>query len=82
MLPNDERYYVSRTQVEVLVNFAMTDFASQSQGKTRPKNPTDLNNLRSHQSYYTALLRSATAEGTLILQGFNSSRLQAVVRVC
>ena len=69
MLPSDEKVYVSRTQVEVLVNFAMTDFASQ--GKTRPQNPSDLNNLKTHQSYYTALSRSATAEGTLILQGFD-----------
>ena len=73
MLPNDEKYYVARTQVEVLVNFAMTDFASQ--GKTRPYNVSDLNNLRSHQSYYTALSRSATAEGTLILQGFNPRQI-------
>ena len=73
MLPNDEKYYISRTQVEVLVNFAMTDFASQ--GKTRPDNPSDLNNLRSHQSYYTALSRSATAEGTLILQGFDPKQI-------
>jgi hypothetical protein len=58
-----------RTQVEVLINFAMTDFASQ--GKTRPWNVADPNNLRSHQSYYTALSRSATSEGTLILQGFD-----------
>ncbi len=27
MLPNDEKYLIARTQVEVLVNFAMTDFA-------------------------------------------------------
>ena len=73
MLPNDEKYYINRSQVEVLVNFAMTDFASQ--GKTRPDNPTDLNNLRSHQSYYTALSRSATAEGTLILQGFDPKQI-------
>ena len=69
MLPNDEKFHIARTQVEVLINFAMTDFASQ--GKTRPWNVCDLNNLRSHQSYYTALSRSATAEGTLILQGFD-----------
>lgn len=37
----------------------------------RPQNPSDLNNLKSHQSYYMALSRSATAEGTLILQGFD-----------
>ena len=70
MLPNDEKFSIARTQVEVLVNFAMTDFASQ--GKTRPFNVSDLNNLRSHQAYYTALSRSATADGTLILQGFDS----------
>ena len=35
----------------------------------------DLNNLRSHQSYYTALSRSATVEGTLILQGFDPKQI-------
>ena len=69
-LPNDERYYISRTQVEVLVNFAMTDFASQ--GKTRLFNVAHLNHLSNHQAYYTALSRSATANGTLILQGFDA----------
>ncbi|PBL01569.1 hypothetical protein ARMGADRAFT_905965, partial [Armillaria gallica] len=32
-----------------------------------PYNPVDLNNCRMHQSYYTALSRMATAEGTLLL---------------
>ena len=73
MLPNNKKYYINCTQVEVLVNFAMTDFASQ--GKTRPDNPSDLNNLRSHQSYCTTLSRSATAEGTLILQGFDAKQI-------
>ena len=68
-LPNDERYYISRTQVEVLVNFAMTDFASQ--GKTRLFNIAHLNYLSNHQAYYTALSRSATASGTMILQSFD-----------
>ncbi|KAF8800466.1 hypothetical protein BYT27DRAFT_7313647 [Phlegmacium glaucopus] len=72
-LPNDERYYITRSQVEVLVNFAMTDFASQ--GKTRPSNVSDLNNLNTHQAYYTALSRSATAKGTLILQGFDARKI-------
>ena len=72
-LPNDERYYITRSQVEVLVNFAMTDFGSQ--GKTRPTNVSDLNNLSTHQSYYTALSRSATAKGTLILQGFDARKI-------
>jgi hypothetical protein len=69
-LPNDERYYISRTQVEVLVNFAMTDFGSQ--GKTRLYNLADLIGLSNHQAYYTALSRSASASGTLILQGFDA----------
>ena len=52
-LPNDDRIHIAHTQVEVLVNFAMTDFGSQ--GKTWPYNAGDLNNLQTHQSYYTAL---------------------------
>ena len=72
-LPSDERYYISRMLVEVLVNFAMTDFASQ--GKTRPFNVADLNNLSTHQAYYTALSRSATAAGTMILQGFDARNI-------
>ena len=59
----------STSPAHVLVNFAMTDFGSQ--GKSRPYNVSDPNNLRSHQSYHTALSRSTTAKGTLILQGFD-----------
>jgi hypothetical protein len=68
-LPNDDTITVSRQQVEVLPNFAMTDYSSQ--GKTRLYNPVDLNNCRTHQSYYTALSRSASAAGTCIVQGFD-----------
>ena len=49
VLPNDEKFYIAHMQVEVLVNFAMTNFGSQ--GKTRPWNVSDPNNLRSHQLY-------------------------------
>ena len=72
-LPNDKSVNLNRTQVEILVNFAMTDFASQ--GKTRDFNVVDLNNLQSHQAYYTALSRSASADGTLILQGYDNKRV-------
>ena len=51
----------------------MTDFTSQ--GKTRPYNPVDLNNCRSHQAYYTALYCSSTADGTVILQGFDTKKI-------
>jgi hypothetical protein len=72
-LPDGSSISLSRSQVEVLPNFAMTDFASQ--GKTRPFNPVDLNNCRSHQAYYTALSRSSTADGTVILQGFDIKKI-------
>lgn len=49
----------------------MTDYASQ--GKTRPDNIVDLTHCKSHQSYYTALSRSASAAGTVILQSFSPS---------
>ena len=72
-LLKDNAVHISKTQVEVLVKFSMADFASQ--GKTRPGNVVDLNNLLTHQSYYTALSRSATSQGTIILQGFDSHKI-------
>ena len=54
----------------------MTDIVSQ--GKTCPNNVVELNNLLTHQSYYTALSRSATAKGTTILQGFDPCKSLAM----
>ncbi|KAF8805863.1 hypothetical protein BYT27DRAFT_7224664 [Phlegmacium glaucopus] len=51
-LQNDDRIFISHTQIEVLINFAMTDFGSQ--GKTHSDNV-----LQTHQSYYTALCSGA-----------------------
>ena len=42
-----------------------------SQGKTHPNNSVDLNNLL---TYYTAL-SSATAQGTVILHGFDPHKI-------
>ena len=50
---NDQVITVSRNQVLVLPNFAMTDYAAQ--GRTRANNVVELNNCRDHQSYYTCL---------------------------
>jgi len=69
-LPNDVEISLSRDQVLVLPNFAMTDYSSQ--GRTRPDNVVDLNSCRTHQSYYTCLSRSASAAGTIIVQGFDA----------
>ena len=70
---NDDVITISRNQVLVLPNFAMTDYSAQ--GHTRPDNVVELNNCKTHQSYYTCLSRSATADGTIILQGFDSSKI-------
>src|SRR4051794_7753118 len=48
----------------------MTAYAAQ--GKTRPYNVVHLNSCHNHMAYYTALSRSASAEGTIIIQGFDS----------
>ncbi|KAJ7696999.1 hypothetical protein B0H17DRAFT_864523, partial [Mycena rosella] len=72
-LPDDMMVQVSRDQVLILPNFAMTDYSSQ--GKTRELNVVDLNNCRTHFSYYTALSRSSTSDGTVILQGMQESKI-------
>jgi hypothetical protein len=72
-LPDGSQLHLTRSQVEVLPNFSMTDFASQ--GKSRINNVVDLHNSRSHQSYYTALSRSTSAAGTCILQGFDTRKI-------
>ena len=71
--PNGISVPVRRSQVHVLPNFAMTVYSSQ--GKTRPNNVVILNSCRDHLSYYTALSRSSTAEGTVIIQGFNPIKI-------
>jgi len=62
---------VEHEQCCVLLNFSMTDYASQ--GKTQPYNPVDLQHSNTHQSYYTCLSRCASAKGTLIVQSLQPS---------
>ncbi|KAK7022653.1 hypothetical protein R3P38DRAFT_2532685 [Favolaschia claudopus] len=64
---------ISREQVLVLPNFAMTDYASQ--GKTRAWNVVDLHNCKDSLSYYTALSRGSTAAGTVIVQGMDTTKI-------
>lgn len=72
-LPDDTSISVSRNQVEVLPNFAMTDYASQ--GKTRLYDVVDLTFSWTHQNYYTALSRGVSIAGTLILSSFLPSKI-------
>ena len=70
-MKSDQIRKVECEQCCVLPNFSMTDYGSQ--GKTCPYNPVDLQHSNSHQSYYTCLSCSASAEGTLIVQSFQPS---------
>ena len=71
-LPNGEVLKINRSQVPIVPNFAMTDYASQ--GRTRPNNVCDLLNCKGHTSVYTCLSRGSTYEGTIVLQGFNAKQ--------
>lgn len=73
LLRDDSKVSLSRCQVNVLPNFAMSDYGSQ--GKTRPYNVVDLRNCKNHQSFYTALSRSSSLEGTIILFPFNPAKI-------
>ena len=70
-LPTGFQIPLQRLQVQVLPNFAMTDYASQ--GKTRTINVLDLSHCQSHQAVYTCLSRSADAANTLILSQFDTN---------
>ncbi|KAH6879347.1 P-loop containing nucleoside triphosphate hydrolase protein, partial [Coprinopsis sp. MPI-PUGE-AT-0042] len=72
-LPSDHVVPVSRNQVPVLLNFSMTDFASQ--GKTREVNVVDLTKCRTQQSIYTALSRGSTVGKTLLLGDLNEEAI-------
>jgi hypothetical protein len=73
VLPNDQTITVSRHQVPVLLNFAMTDYASQ--GKTREVNVVDIAHSKNHQSVYTALSRGKRADSTLIIRDFSIAKI-------
>lgn len=71
---NGSTFSIQRQQVIVAPNFAMTDYASQ--GKTRKFNVVHLVKCNNHQAYYTALSRSASAEGTLVIGSFHPQKIQ------
>ncbi len=71
IFPSDLKESIERQQVNVLPNFAMTDYGSQ--GKSKDFNVVHLGSCYSHMSYYTCLSRSTSAAGTIIMQGFEPS---------
>ncbi|KAJ7502491.1 hypothetical protein B0H11DRAFT_1712356 [Mycena galericulata] len=73
LLQDDTLVSVTREQVSVLLNFAMTDYGSQ--GKSRPENVVDLRNCFTHMSCYVALSRGTSSAGTVIIQGVDMKRV-------
>jgi hypothetical protein len=71
--PSDLALKISCSQVPILPNFAMTDYASQE--KTQPINVINLSSCHDHLSYYTCLSRGSTAEDTVIVQGFSEYKI-------
>ena len=63
-----------RSQIPILVNFGMTDYASQ--GRTRPFNVVDPRHCRSTQSLYTCLSRGASLSGLLLLNRLDVNKLR------
>ncbi|KDR76080.1 hypothetical protein GALMADRAFT_67450 [Galerina marginata CBS 339.88] len=71
--PSGDHLTLKRWQVPALPFFVMTDYASQ--GKTHETNIVDLGRSQNHQAVYTALSRSAMAQGTAILQAFDDRKI-------
>ena len=71
VFPSDLKENVEHQQVNVLPNFAMTDYASQ--GKSKDFNVVHLSSCYSYMSYYICLSRSTSVAGTIIMQGFEPS---------
>ncbi|TEB19408.1 hypothetical protein FA13DRAFT_1646947, partial [Coprinellus micaceus] len=73
VLPNDSPVTLTRHQVPVLLNFAMTDYCSQ--GKTRAVNVVDLKRSKNHQAVYVSLSRGTSADDTMILRDFSLGKI-------
>ncbi|KZP05531.1 hypothetical protein FIBSPDRAFT_700891, partial [Athelia psychrophila] len=68
VLLNGNHLCITRKQVPVLLNFAVTDY--RSQGQNRDRNPVDLQNCATYRGFYVALSRSTMSDGLIILSDF------------
>lgn len=75
-LLNGNKVRITRQQVPMLLNFAITDYGAQ--GQNRMYNPVDLRNCSNYRAFYVALSRSVTSEGLIILSDFteNAHKIQ------
>ncbi|KAI0675202.1 hypothetical protein C8Q78DRAFT_958617, partial [Trametes maxima] len=65
---------IDREQVMVLPNFSMTDYCSQ--GRTLEYNLCHLVNCKGHQAIYTCLSRSSSLRNTILIGGFDTSKIR------
>ncbi|KAJ7865206.1 hypothetical protein B0H13DRAFT_1637199 [Mycena leptocephala] len=72
LLHDDTLLSINRDQVIVLPNFSMTDYCS---NPTKNPNLVHLNYGKNHRSYYIALSRGNEAEHTVIVQGFDETKI-------
>ncbi|KAI9061413.1 hypothetical protein FKP32DRAFT_1538555, partial [Trametes sanguinea] len=71
---NDLIISIQRGQVSCLQNFAITDYGCQ--GQTRYRNVIHPRHSHDHLSMYTMLSRSSSLKDTIILEGFDASKIQ------
>ncbi|KAJ7589429.1 hypothetical protein C8J56DRAFT_785005, partial [Mycena floridula] len=76
--PNGDVRSVSRSQVQVILNFSMTDY--NSQGRTHDQNVVNLSSSKNHQAMYVALSCSASSNGTVIMQALTPSAIKKVTQ--
>jgi hypothetical protein len=70
---NGEIKDTSQSQVQVVLNFAITDY--NSQGRTCTRNVYNLSASRNHQGIYMYRSRIPTRDGTVILQAFPPTKI-------
>ena len=75
--PDGKTVSISRTQVQAVLNFGMTDY--NSQGRTLKHNIVNPTNLRDHRSIYTALSRGVSAQGTVLLDKIPKQKVQGQI---
>ena len=77
MMSNGKVLSISRDQVPLVPNFAMTGYSSQ--GRTQINNVVNLSNCKNHQSIYTCLSRGSTYEGIAINQRFDDFKIRGSI---
>ncbi|KAJ7578115.1 hypothetical protein C8J56DRAFT_711047, partial [Mycena floridula] len=76
--PNGNVRWISCSQVQVILNFSMTDY--NSQGRTHDLNVVNLSSSKNHQAMYVALSQSSSSDGTVIMQALMPAAIKKITR--